>query len=83
MSEQPSADSPSYSSSLGISLTATSPSIYTQASTPTPTPWPPSMSYITAAELDRVLERAKDKDPLGRKIAEAMELIEGVLDDYG
>lgn len=41
------------------------------------------MSYITAAELDRVLERAKDKDPLGRKIAEAMELIEGVLDDYG
>lgn len=41
------------------------------------------MSYISAVDLDRVLERAKDKDQLGSKIAAAIALIEGVLDDYG
>jgi hypothetical protein len=41
------------------------------------------MAYITAGDLDRVLQRAKDKDALGMKIAEAIALIEGVLDDYG
>lgn len=41
------------------------------------------MSYITATELDRVLDRAQGKDPLGVKIAAAIALIEGVLDDYG
>jgi len=45
------------------------------ASTPPPT--------ITPAELDRVLVRAKQDDALAKKIAEAMSLIEGVLDDLG
>jgi hypothetical protein len=42
-----------------------------------------SSSHVTAALLDRVLARAKETDPLGRKIATALELIEGVLDDLG
>ncbi|BEI90161.1 uncharacterized protein CcaverHIS019_0302310 [Cutaneotrichosporon cavernicola] len=41
------------------------------------------MAYITGADLDRVLERRKDKDSLGVKLAAAIALIDGVLDDYG
>ncbi|KLT40178.1 adenine nucleotide alpha hydrolases-like protein [Cutaneotrichosporon oleaginosum] len=41
------------------------------------------MAYITAGDLDRVLQRAKEKDALGVKVAAAIALIEGVLDDYG
>lgn len=41
------------------------------------------MSHISPATLDRVLERAKVADELGQKIATAIALIEGVLDDLG
>ncbi|ORY27375.1 hypothetical protein BCR39DRAFT_538543 [Naematelia encephala] len=41
------------------------------------------MSTISAKELLRVLERSKQADELGGKIAQAIELIEGVLDDLG
>ncbi|GMK58182.1 hypothetical protein CspeluHIS016_0502140 [Cutaneotrichosporon spelunceum] len=41
------------------------------------------MAYITAGDLDRVLERAKGKDSLGVKLAAAIALIDGVLDDHG
>ncbi len=41
------------------------------------------VSCITSTDLIRVLERARKLDDLGTKIAKAMELIEGVLDDLG
>ncbi|WOO79680.1 FAD synthase [Vanrija pseudolonga] len=41
------------------------------------------MAYIAPADLDKVLRRGKAGDDLGNKIAEAISLIEGVLDDLG
>ncbi len=38
---------------------------------------------VTDVELDRLLKRAKVVDALGVKIAKAIELIDGVLDDLG
>ncbi|KAK4683697.1 hypothetical protein P7C73_g6535, partial [Tremellales sp. Uapishka_1] len=41
------------------------------------------MPPISESRLLRVLQRAKQGDELGSKIAKAIELIEGVLDDLG
>ncbi|TXT06057.1 hypothetical protein VHUM_03530 [Vanrija humicola] len=41
------------------------------------------MGYITPADLDKVLARAKAGDDLGTKISTAIALIEGVLDNLG
>ncbi|KAL1409661.1 3'-phosphoadenosine 5'-phosphosulfate sulfotransferase [Vanrija albida] len=41
------------------------------------------MAYITPADLDKVLRRGKEGDDLGVKIATAISLIEGVLDNLG
>ena len=38
---------------------------------------------ITPQELERVLQRARRKDDLGLKIAQALELIEQQLDTLG
>ncbi|CAD6573846.1 MAG: 3'-phosphoadenosine 5'-phosphosulfate sulfotransferase [Tremellales sp. Tagirdzhanova-0007] len=40
-------------------------------------------SVISTDELNRVLKRAKSSDPLGLKIAQALDLINGVLHDLG
>jgi hypothetical protein len=44
---------------------------------------PRPATQLTPADLDRVLARAKESDALGRKIAAALALIEGVMDDLG
>lgn len=44
---------------------------------------PVSTPPIRTAELLRVLQRAKQQDDLGVKIASAMALIQSVLDDLG
>jgi hypothetical protein len=47
-------------------------------------PEPPvSTPPIRTGELLRVLQRAKQQDDLGVKIANAMALIQSVLDDLG
>lgn len=44
----------------------------------------PGMSLsVTNDDLVRVYQRAESADNLGAKIAKAIELIEGVLDDLG
>ena len=46
-------------------------------------PVPSSAMPVTAAALQLVLDRSRTRDPLGAAIRHALEVIDGVLDDYG